>query len=97
MVEKPGFNRVSQESADERSMAQIREILFGEHTRHTEAQFERLEARLGEQEQALKTLLDQRITGLGENLRQLRDDLDGQDRRQDAALSDLQTLSLIHI
>ena len=89
MAEKPGFNRVSQESADEHSMAQIREILFGEQSRHTEQQFARLEARLTEQEQALKTLLDQRMTALGENLRQLRDDLDGQDRRQDAALSDL--------
>ena len=96
MAEKPGFNRVSQESADEHSMAQIREILFGEHSRHTEQQFARLEARLGEQEQALKTLLDQRITALGENLRQLRDELDGQDRRQGAALDDLHaTLSAL--
>ena len=91
MAEKPGFNRVSQESADGHSMAQIREILFGEHSRHTEQQFARLEARLGEQEQALKTLLDRRIDELGNDLRRLRDDLDGQDRRQGSALDELHT------
>jgi hypothetical protein len=91
MAEKPGFNRVSQGSADEHSMAQIREILFGEQSRQTEQQFARLEARLGEQEQALKTLLDQRIDELGEQLHRLRDDLDGQEQRQGAALDDLHT------
>ncbi len=91
MVEKSGFNRVSQESADERSMAQIREILFGEQSRHNEQQFARLEARLGEQEQALKNLLDQRIDDLSQNLQQLRDELDGQDQRQGAALDELHT------
>ena len=91
MAEKPGFNRVSQASADEQSMAQIREILFGEHSRHTEQQFTRLEARLGEQEQALKTLLDQRIDEISQDLHQLRNDLDGQDRRQGAALDELHT------
>ncbi len=91
MAEKPGFNRVSQASADEHSMAQIREILFGEHSRHTERQFARLEARLGEQEQTLRTLLDQRIDEISQDLHQLRDALDGQDRRQGAALDELHT------
>lgn len=91
MAEKPGFNRVSQASADEQSMAQIREILFGEQSRHTEQQFARLEAKLGEQEQVLKALLDQRIDELGQGLHQLRDELDGQDQRQGAALDELQT------
>lgn len=91
MAEKPGLNRVSQGSADEQSMAQIREILFGEQSRQTEQQFAHLEARLGEQEQALKTLLDQRIDELGEQLHRLRGDLDGQEQRQGAALDDLHT------
>lgn len=91
MVEKPGLNRVSGGSADEQSLAQIREILFGEQSRQTERQFARLEARLGEQEQALKTLLDQRIDELGETLRQLRVEQHNQDRRQNAALDELHT------
>ena len=91
MAEKPGFNRVSQEAADEHSMAQIREILFGEQSRQTEQHFARLEARLGEQEQALKTLFGQRIDELGENLRQLRVEQDDQDRRQNAGLNELHT------
>lgn len=91
MSDKPGFNRVSQVSADEQSMAQIREILFGEQSRHTEQQFDRLEQRLGEQEQALRRLLDERIDALGEHLQALRGDMAEQERRQERALEDLNT------
>ncbi len=91
MSDKPGFNRVSQVSADEQSMTQIREILFGEQARHTEQQFDRLDARLAEQEGALKALLDERIDQLSQGLQRLRDDLDAQDGRQAAALDELNT------
>lgn len=91
MSDKPGINRIGQVSADEQSMEQIREILFGEQTRHTEQQFEHLDKRLAEQEHTLKALLDERIGGLNESLQGLRDDLDAQDRRQGSALDELNT------
>ena len=96
MSDKPGFSRVSTTTADEQSMAQIREILFGEQTRQTDEHLSRLDARLNEQELALKALLDERVGKLTDNLAQLRDELGEQDRRQHSALEELNgTLSTL--
>lgn len=96
MSDKPGVSRVSTTSADEQSMAQIREILFGEQTRQTEAHFSRLEVRLSEQERSLKALLDERVGKLTDNLAQLRYELGEQDQRQHSALDELNgTLSAL--
>jgi regulator of replication initiation timing len=96
MSDKPGFSRVSNTSADEQSMAQIREILFGEQSRQTEQHFSRLEVRLNEQERSLKALLDERVGKLTDDLEQLRNQLGEQDQRQHSALDELNgTLSVL--
>ena len=89
MSDKSGGSRASAESTGQQSMAQIREILFGEQVRHTEQQFARLDARLEEQHNVLRAMLDEQIGRLGNELAQLRDGLDAQDRRQDLALQEL--------
>lgn len=89
MSDKPGFSRVSSASADEQSMAQIREILFGEQSRQTERHFSRLDERLNEQGSSLRALLDEHVNKLTANLEQLRDELGQQDQRQHNALEAL--------
>ena len=89
MSDKSGVSRASAESTEQQSMAQIREILFGEKVRHTEQQFARLDARLEEQHNVLRAMLDEQIGRLGNELTQLRNGLDAQDRRQDLALQEL--------
>jgi len=86
MGDKIGFSRVSSESADEQNMAQIREILFGEHNRQTANRIDRIESRLNEQDAALGDLLDQRID---KALAGLRRELDTQAKQQQAALDGL--------
>lgn len=86
MPDTPGSRRVSANPADEQSLAQIREILFGEQARQTSQQLTQLETHLGEQERALRTLLDQRIAAVSEAVEALRGDLGDQDERQVAAL-----------
>lgn len=92
MSEKTGFRQVRGESSDEHDMAQIRELLFGEHSRQTSRQLEQFEVRIREQEQALRRLLDQRLDQrLTDATQALRDDLDQQSRRQQANLDGLDT------
>jgi len=86
MADKIGFNRVSSESVDEQSMAQIREILFGEQNRETANRIDRIESQLNEQEAALSVLLDQRID---KALAGLRHELATQGKQQQAALDGL--------
>jgi len=86
MGDKIGFGRVSSESADEQNMAQIREILFGEHNRQTANRIDRIESRLNEQDAALRELLDQRID---KALAGLRRELETQAKQQQAALDHL--------
>jgi hypothetical protein len=86
MGDKIGFSRVSSESADEQNMAQIREILFGEHNRQTANRIDRIESRLNEQDAALRELLDQRID---KALAGLRRELETQAKQQLAAVDGL--------
>jgi len=86
MGDKIGFSRVSSESADEQNMAQIREILFGEHNRQTANRIDRIESRLNEHEAALRELLDQRID---KALAGLRRELETHGKQQQAALDGL--------
>jgi len=86
MGDKIGFSRVSSESADEQNMAQIREILFGEHNRQTASRLDRIDTRLNEQDGALSELLDQRID---KALAGLRRELETQGKQQQASLDGL--------
>jgi len=86
MGDKIGFSRVGSESADEQNMAQIREILFGEHNRQTANRIDRIESRLNEQDAAFRELLDQRID---KALAGLRRELETQGKQQQAALDGL--------
>jgi len=86
MGDKIGFGRVSSESADEHNMAQIREILFGEHNRQIANRIDRIESRLNEQDAALSELLNQRID---KALAGLRRELETQGKQQQAALDGL--------
>ena len=86
MSNETSFRRISGGSPDEQSMAQIREILFGEQHRQTASQIAGLETRLGEQERALRQLLDERLENA---MSALRADLDKQGMRQQAALDGL--------
>lgn len=52
MPDKPEVTRIA--SAEEQSMTQIREILFGEQSRQTEQHFDRLETRLGKEMHKLR-------------------------------------------
>jgi chromosome segregation ATPase len=90
MTDKPGFSRVGSASVDEQQMAQIREILFGEQSRQTAQQIGRLEARLGEQDQALHRVIEERVAALSGALDALRADLGSQGERQQAALDGLE-------
>jgi hypothetical protein len=67
-------------------MQQIREILFGEQQRLTDAQLSRLEARLGEQSEQLRELFESRISQALETLRQ---EMDTHANRQQTALDSL--------
>lgn len=60
-VEKLGFGRVKNGSADEKDMAQIREILFGEQNRQSANRMARIESMLSAQDTALRELLESRI------------------------------------
>ena len=86
MSNETSFRRSSGASPDEQSMAQIREILFGEHSRQTASQIAGIETQLGEQQQALRHLLDERLESA---MAALRADLDKQATRQQAALDGL--------
>lgn len=91
MNDKPGTSRVPSVDSEDQSMAQIREILFGEQSRHTEQQFAQLETRLDEQSERLQRLLEQRVNELARNLDALRADAEVRDQRQGAALDGLDT------
>ena len=86
MAEKIGFGRVSSESAEEHDMAQIREILFGEQNRQTANRLGQVESRLGEQDAALRELLETRID---KAVKKLREELGDQGKRQALALDGL--------
>ena len=86
MGDKIGFGRVSSTSADEQNMAQIREILFGEQNRQTATRIGQMETRLGEQEAALRELLEQRID---KAMAALRQEIETRNGEQQAALDGL--------
>ena len=73
MSEKTGVHQVRRESTDEQDMAQIRELLFGEHSRQTSRRLEEIAARLNAQEQALRALVaqtDERVTLIDSELQE---------------------------
>jgi hypothetical protein len=67
-------------------MAQIREILVGEHNRQTTNRIDRIESRLNEQDAALSEFLNQRID---KALAGLRREVETQGNQQQAALDGL--------
>lgn len=71
---------------DEQSLAQIREILLKDDRRHTAQLVASIEARLDEQDNALRQLLDQRIN---DALDDLRGEIDRTVQRQQSALDGL--------
>ncbi len=87
MGDKIGFGRVSSSSADEQSMAQIREILFGEQNRQTATRIGHLETRLGEQESTLRELVERRVD---KAVAALRKELETGNSQQQAALDRLE-------
>ncbi len=86
MTENTGITRVRADAADESSMQQIREILFGEQRRLTAEHLARIESRLSEQDAALRGLLEERI---GSAVQGLQETLASEGERQRAALGDL--------
>ncbi|MCB1800605.1 MAG: hypothetical protein KDI82_02850 [Gammaproteobacteria bacterium] len=89
MSDKSAIDRVTPLSGEQQSMAQIREILFGEQVRQTEQHFARLETQLEEQQRTLRTLLDGQIDRLGGQIDQLRTALENQEQSQGRALEEL--------
>ena len=88
MAGKMGFSRAGHSPADEKDMARIREILFGEQIRETENRMARIESLLSAQDTALRELLDMRIERA---TKESRDELGHQERRQTTALDALHT------
>ena len=86
MADKPGIQPLNTSSADEQQMQQIREILFGEQQRLTDAQLSRLETRLGDQSDQLRDLFESRLSQALETLRQ---EMDTHANRQQTALDSL--------
>lgn len=86
MEDKSGHRPLRSDNADEQQMEQIREILFGEQQRQTDAALSRLESRLGEQVEQLRGLLDSRLVQAQEAL---RGEIDTHARRQQTALDSL--------
>ena len=86
MADKPGIHPLNHSHADEQQMQQIREILFGEQQRLTDAQLSRLETRLGEQSDQLRELFESR---LAQALETLRHEMDVHANRQQTALDSL--------
>ena len=79
-------HRQLQPDDDEQSLAQIREILLKDDRRHTAQLVASIEARLAEQDDALRQLLDQRIT---DALEDLRGEIDHRAQHQQTALQGL--------
>jgi uncharacterized protein YicC (UPF0701 family) len=86
MTEDTRITRIRADSADESSLQQIREILFGEDRRLTAEHLARIESRLNEQDAALRRLLQERI---GSAVQGLQETLVREGERQRAALGDL--------
>jgi len=85
-VGKLGVGQASHPSVDEKDMAQIREILFGEQTREANNRIARIESLLSAQDKALRELLDVHVERA---TTQLREELGNRDRRQTTALDAL--------
>ena len=85
---KLGVGKVSGSGADEKDMARIREILFGEQTRESNNRMARIESLLSAQDTALRELLDMRIERAA---KELREELGNHERRQETALDALHT------
>lgn len=83
---KLGVGQVSSSAGDEKDMARIREILFGEQSREANNRMARIESLLSAQDTALRELLDMRIERAA---KELRDELGSHDRRQATALDAL--------
>lgn len=88
MSDKPGVRPLQGNPADEQQMEQIREILFGEQQRDTERRIASLANRIGEQDDALRRLIDERI---GAALDALRGELGEQADSQRRGLDGLET------
>lgn len=86
MADEPGIRRVGSGASDVQQMAQIRELLFGEQQRRTGDHLARLDARIAEQDTALRALLDERVAELTRLADALRDGLAQQQRNQQAGL-----------
>jgi len=82
-VEKLGFGRVKNGSADEKDMAQVREILFGEQNRQSANRMARIESMLSAQDTALREHLESRIERA---VKELLDELGSLGRHQATAL-----------
>jgi hypothetical protein len=86
MAEKSGFEQLDSANAEDRQMAQIREILFGEQSRLTEQRLSEIEQAIESQVTRLGQLMEQRIS---QSMEQLRQDLEKQGLRHQAALDGL--------
>ena len=89
MPDKHGLDRANPATSEEHSMAQIRELLFGEQSRATDRHFARIEARLEEQQKALHEALDRQIARIGDEVENLRTAMQQQGAGQDDALQQL--------
>lgn len=86
MTDQTRQRQLQPKDDDEQSLAQIREILLKDDRRHTAQLVESIEARLDEQDNALRKLLDQRIN---DALEDLRGEIDQTVQRQQTALDGL--------
>jgi hypothetical protein len=86
MAEKTGFEQLGSASVDDRQMAQIREILFGEQNRLTANRLSDIEQAIEKQATRLRQSMEQRISQAAEQLRQ---DLEKQGLRHQASLDGL--------
>lgn len=86
MAEKTDFEQPGGASVDDRQMAQVREILFGEQTRQMANRLSDVEQAIENQATRLRQSMEQRIS---QAVEQLRQDLEKQGMRHQASLDGL--------
>jgi chromosome segregation ATPase len=92
MADKPELTRIGGAATEDKDLAQIREILFGEHSRRIAERLALLDARLDGQESDLRRALEEQLRAFERAAADLEARLNAQEARQQAALDGLETL-----
>ncbi len=90
MADTPELTRIGSAAAEDKDLAQIREILFGEQGRRIGERLATLDARLGQHESELRSALDEQRSGFERAFAELEERLHAQQVSQQAALDGLE-------